>query len=131
MIRRHPDLAALAGLVLGLALLAAPGPSILRAVPVVAYLVAVPAIAIARHVPSAVPQSRIAIGLGGAFALMVLVSQAFLYGGDWSPLGVLAVIGLVSVVLLALPARRAGHAATGRAAQHQAGAHARPRHARR
>jgi hypothetical protein len=81
-----------------LALVITQAPAALRAAPVIAYVISVPGLACIRlaGLPDRLAEGALAVGL--SIALAVLVAQAMIYLGGWSPtLGVVILIVVASI----------------------------------
>jgi hypothetical protein len=73
-------------------------PVAVRAPLVVWAVLGVPALVLASRLEARAAVERWVLGGAGAAGLTILVSQALLYAGAWSPALLLAVMGVLSVI---------------------------------
>jgi hypothetical protein len=73
-------------------------PVVVRAPLVVWAVLGVPALVLASRLEARASVERWVLGGAGAAGLTILVSQALLYAGAWSPALLLAVMGALSVI---------------------------------
>lgn len=106
---RWPPLLLLSIGAIVLALVLIRAPALLRAAPVIAYVITVPGLAVVRLVRLSDRLAELALGVGLSLALAVVVAQAMIYSKVWSPtLGIviLVVIASVAAVIDLLAVRR-------------------------
>lgn len=73
-------------------------PVVVRAPLVLWAVLGVPALVLAGRLEARAPVERWVLGGAGAAGLTILVSQALLYAGAWSPTLLLVVMGVLSVL---------------------------------